>query len=232
MTPPPTRQHYIHKLSKHTPKYHHTCSEQPPYFHSLPWAERRIYDTECTRGRTDTPNPVLCSFLFGFHAKLQLLGSLFRSLILAGLHCGKVHTNTREVPDIPVQRSIRWRGHDLEGAIMLATLVSKHGHNRSVVPRDIGGREGYFEAIVREVDGSWHIEDTLHGVEEERYELDGEVISGGRRIRRGGCDSSRRTGNSSVSRQLDRVVGFLGVVHNVSSQLIWYRSRGCLAGHG
>jgi hypothetical protein len=30
---------------------------------------------------------------------------------------------------------------------------------------------------------------------------------------------------------LDRVVGFLGVIHNVSSQLIWYCSRGCLAGH-
>jgi len=77
---------------------------------------------------------------------------------------------------------------------MLVTVVRRHRPSRSIVPRDRGGREGYFEAIVREVDGGWHLEDTLYGIEEERYELDGEVISGGRRARRdvrGGCDSSR-----------------------------------------
>jgi hypothetical protein len=42
---------------------------------------------------------------------------------------------------------------------MLVTVVHWH---RVIVPRDRGGREGYFEAIVREVDGSWHLEDTLY----------------------------------------------------------------------
>jgi len=66
---------------------------------------------------------------------------------------------------------------------MLVTVVRRHRPNGSIVPRDRGGREGYFEAIVREVDGGWHLEDTLYGIEEERYELDGELISGGRGAR-------------------------------------------------
>jgi hypothetical protein len=36
--------------------------------------------------------------------------------------------------------------------------------------------------LVRGVDQSWYLEDALHRFEEERYELDGELVSGQRRI--------------------------------------------------
>ena len=93
--------------------------------------------------------------------------------------------DTRELLDISVKCSIGWRRHDLEGTIMLAALVSKYGHNQAVCPRDLSGREGHFETIAREVDGNWHLEDTVYSFEVECYELDREVVCGEGRTRRG-----------------------------------------------
>jgi hypothetical protein len=73
----------------------------------------------------------------------------------------------------------------------------------------------------------------VYSLEVESYELDGEVICGERRTRRGvrsGCDSSR-TGDSRVSPRLDRAIGFLGEVHVVGCQLVRYCCRGRLARH-
>ena len=75
-------------------------------------------------------------------------------------------------------------GHHLESAILLAILVGKLAHNRGIVSRDRIGRERPFETLVREVDGSWHLEEALYGFEEERYEPNGEQVSGRRGIRR------------------------------------------------
>jgi len=82
-----------------------------------------------------------------------------------------------------VQRGVGWLWHKLEGAIMLATLGRKSAYNRRITPWDRDGREGHFKAIIREVYGSWYLEDTLHGFEEGGREMDREVISGGRCIR-------------------------------------------------
>jgi len=69
---------------------------------SLPWAERRIYDAECTCSHTNAPSPVLRSFLFGLNAQHQLLDSLFCARVPASRHRSKVDTNAREIPDVPV----------------------------------------------------------------------------------------------------------------------------------
>jgi hypothetical protein len=57
---------------------------------------------------------------------------------------------------------------------MFAALISRYRHNGGVFPRDRSGREGHFEAIARELDGSQHLEDTAYSFdsEVESYELD------------------------------------------------------------
>jgi hypothetical protein len=81
----------------------HHRTEPPAPFSSFPRAESRINNTERPRSLAHPSDPALRQFLFRLDTHLQLHDRLLLVFTLPNLHCRKVHTNTRKVPDIPVK---------------------------------------------------------------------------------------------------------------------------------
>ena len=79
-------------------------------FLSFPRAKSGINNTERPRSLAHPSHPALRQLLFRLDTQLQLYDRLLLTLIHPNLNSRKVHTNTRKVPDIPVERRIDGAG--------------------------------------------------------------------------------------------------------------------------